>query len=126
MAIFLTKDSRILVQGMTGSEGRKHTQRMLRSGSQVVAGVTPGKGGQSVDFDGVTLPVFSAVSEAMAETAALANRGGTNTTETSAPVSFTASATLPKTGMLVSLPASTIWPPLPGVPPATIDVDLRE
>lgn len=70
MAIFLTKDSRIIVQGMTGSEGRKHTQRMLNSGSQVVAGVTPGKGGQRVDFEGATLPVFGSVGEAMAETGA--------------------------------------------------------
>ncbi|MGH3923869.1 MAG: succinate--CoA ligase subunit alpha [Pseudonocardiaceae bacterium] len=70
MAIFLTKDSRIIVQGMTGSEGRKHTQRMLNSGSEVVAGVTPGKGGQRVDFEGVTLPVFGSVGEAMAETGA--------------------------------------------------------
>ncbi|MGH3938296.1 MAG: succinate--CoA ligase subunit alpha [Pseudonocardiaceae bacterium] len=70
MAIFLTKDSRIIVQGMTGSEGRKHTQRMLTAGSQVVGGVTPGKAGQRVDFDGATLPVFGSVAEAMAETGA--------------------------------------------------------
>ncbi|MGQ0775451.1 MAG: succinate--CoA ligase subunit alpha [Pseudonocardiales bacterium] len=70
MAIFLTKDSRIIVQGMTGSEGRKHTQRMLTAGSQVVGGVTPGKAGQRVDFDGVMLPVFGSVAEAMAETGA--------------------------------------------------------
>ncbi|MGH3936510.1 MAG: succinate--CoA ligase subunit alpha [Pseudonocardiaceae bacterium] len=68
MAIFLTKDSRIIVQGMTGSEGRKHTQRMVNSGTQVVAGVTPGKGAQSVDFEGATLPVFDSVGEAVAET----------------------------------------------------------
>ncbi|MGH3797588.1 MAG: succinate--CoA ligase subunit alpha [Pseudonocardiaceae bacterium] len=70
MAIFLNKDSRIIVQGMTGSEGRKHTQRMLNAGSQVVGGVTPGKGGRSVDFDAATLPVFDSVGEAMAETGA--------------------------------------------------------
>ena len=70
MAIFLTKDSRIIVQGMTGSEGRKHTQRMLAAGSQVVGGVTPGKGGQAVDFEGVSLPVFGSVSESMAATGA--------------------------------------------------------
>ncbi|MFN2495771.1 MAG: succinate--CoA ligase subunit alpha [Pseudonocardiaceae bacterium] len=75
MAIFLTKESRIIVQGMTGSEGRKHTQRMLHSGSQVVGGVTPGKGGQSVEFEGVefegvALPVFNSVGQAMAETGA--------------------------------------------------------
>lgn len=70
MAIFLTKDSRIVVQGMTGSEGRKHTARMLAAGSQVVGGVTPGKGGQSVDFDGVSVPVFGSVTESMAATGA--------------------------------------------------------
>ena len=57
MAIFLTESSKVIVQGMTGSEGRRHTQRMLRSGTAVVGGVTPGKGGQSVDFDGATVPV---------------------------------------------------------------------
>jgi succinyl-CoA synthetase alpha subunit len=71
MAIFLNSDSKIIVQGMTGSEGRRHTTRMLASGSNVVGGVTPGKGGQSVDFDGgVSLPVFGSVGEAKAETGA--------------------------------------------------------
>jgi succinyl-CoA synthetase alpha subunit len=70
VAIFLTKDSRIIVQGMTGSEGRKHTQRMLAAGSQVVGGVTPGKGGQAVDFEGASLPVFGSVAESMAATGA--------------------------------------------------------
>jgi succinyl-CoA synthetase alpha subunit len=70
VAIFLTKDSRIIVQGMTGSEGRKHTQRMLDAGSQVVGGVTPGKAGQTVDFNGAALPVFGSVAESMAATGA--------------------------------------------------------
>jgi succinyl-CoA synthetase alpha subunit len=70
MAIWLTKDSKVIVQGMTGSEGSKHTRRMLRAGTQVVGGVTPGKGGQKVDFDGSMLPVFNSVGEAMAETGA--------------------------------------------------------
>ena len=70
MAIFLTENSKVIVQGMTGSEGRKHTQRMLRSGTQVVGGVTPGKGGQSVDFEGASLPVFSSVGEAVEQTGA--------------------------------------------------------
>jgi succinyl-CoA synthetase alpha subunit len=70
VAIFLTKDSRIIVQGMTGAEGRKHTQRMLAAGSQIVGGVTPGKGGQAVDFEGVSLPVFGSVAESMAATGA--------------------------------------------------------
>ena len=70
MAIWLTKDSRVIVQGMTGSEGSKHTRRMLRAGTNIVGGVTPGKGGQSMDFDGVTLPVFNSVGDAMAATGA--------------------------------------------------------
>ncbi|MBX6752211.1 MAG: succinate--CoA ligase subunit alpha [Micromonosporaceae bacterium] len=70
MAIWLTKDSRVIVQGMTGSEGSKHTRRMLRAGTTIVGGVTPGKGGQSVDFDGQAVPVFNTVAEAMAATGA--------------------------------------------------------
>jgi len=70
VAILLTKDSRIIVQGMTGAEGRRHTQRMLRAGSQVVGGVTPGKGGQTVDFEGASLPVFGTVADSIAATGA--------------------------------------------------------
>ena len=70
MAIFLNNASKVIVQGMTGSEGRKHTSRMMASGTAVVGGVTPGKGGQSVDFDGTAVPVFNSVGEAMAETGA--------------------------------------------------------
>ena len=70
MAIFLTETSKVIVQGMTGSEGSKHTQRMITAGTQIVGGVTPGKGGQRVDFAGATVPVFSSVAEAVAETGA--------------------------------------------------------
>ncbi len=71
MAIFLDASSRVVVQGMTGSEGRKHTQRMLASGTAIVGGVTPGKGGQSVEFDGgAAVPVFGSVGEAMTRTGA--------------------------------------------------------
>jgi succinyl-CoA synthetase alpha subunit len=70
MAIYINSDSKVIVQGMTGSEGTKHTKRMLKAGTKVVGGVTPGKGGQSVDMDGVSLPVFNTVAEAMAETGA--------------------------------------------------------
>jgi len=70
MAIFLTEQSKVIVQGMTGSEGSKHTQRMLDSGTNVVGGVTPGKGGQSVDFTGTTIPVFSSVVGAVEATGA--------------------------------------------------------
>jgi succinyl-CoA synthetase alpha subunit len=70
VAIFLTQKSKVIVQGMTGSEGSKHTQRMITAGTQIVGGVTPGKGGQTVDFAGATVPVFSSVAEAVAETGA--------------------------------------------------------
>jgi succinyl-CoA synthetase alpha subunit len=66
MAIWLDSSSKILVQGMTGSEGTKHTRRMVASGAQVVAGVTPGKAGQEVDG----IPIFNDVSSAMAQTGA--------------------------------------------------------
>jgi succinyl-CoA synthetase alpha subunit len=70
MAIWLTKDSKVIVQGMTGSEGSKHTRRMLAAGTNVVGGVNPRKAGTTVDFDGTELPVFASVSEAMKETGA--------------------------------------------------------
>jgi|SRR5664279_3103166 succinyl-CoA synthetase alpha subunit len=66
MAIWLNQHSRILVQGITGSEGTKHTRRMVAAGSDIVAGVTPGKGGKEVDG----IPVFSSVPEAVNETGA--------------------------------------------------------
>jgi succinyl-CoA synthetase alpha subunit len=75
MAIWLTKNSVVIVQGMTGSEGRKHTQRMLTSGTQVVGGVNPKKAGETVTFQdsaggSVDLPVFGSVGEAVKETGA--------------------------------------------------------
>ncbi|MFC5647198.1 succinate--CoA ligase subunit alpha [Kitasatospora cinereorecta] len=70
MAIFLTKDSKVIVQGMTGSEGMKHTRRMLASGTQIVGGVNPRKAGTTVDVDGTNVPVFGSVAEAMKETGA--------------------------------------------------------
>ncbi|GGM22108.1 succinate--CoA ligase subunit alpha [Micromonospora yangpuensis] len=70
MAIWLTKDSKVIVQGMTGSEGSKHTRRMLAAGTTVVGGVNPRKAGTTVDFDGTELPVFASVTDAMKETGA--------------------------------------------------------
>jgi len=69
MAILVDDGTRLLVQGITGREGAFHTGRMLESGTQVVAGVTPGKGGQ--EFEGV--PVFDTVEEAARETGANAS-----------------------------------------------------
>ena len=71
MAIFLTENSKVIVQGMTGSEGMKHTQRMLDSGTTIVGGVNPKKAGTTVDFEGGTsVPVFGSVADAMEETGA--------------------------------------------------------
>lgn len=70
MAIWLTKDSRVIVQGMTGSEGSKHTRRMLAAGTQIVGGVNPRKAGTEVAFGDVSLPVFATVADAMRVTGA--------------------------------------------------------
>jgi len=70
MAIFLDENSKIIVQGMTGSEGMKHTRRMLASGSKIVGGVNPRKAGEKVEVEGVQIPVFGTVAEAIKETGA--------------------------------------------------------
>lgn len=72
MAIFLNESSKVLVQGITGSEGAKHTRRMRAAGTTIVAGVTPGKGGQTFDpgDGGAGVPVFNGVAEAARETGA--------------------------------------------------------
>ena len=70
MAIWLTENSKIIVQGITGSEGTKHTRRMVASGASVVGGVNPRKAGTTVDVEGILVPVFATVSEAMKETGA--------------------------------------------------------
>lgn len=70
MSIFLDKYSKIIVQGMTGSEGMKHTKRMLAGGSNIVGGVNPRKAGETVDVDGTSLPVFGSVADAIADTGA--------------------------------------------------------
>ncbi|WP_328878082.1 succinate--CoA ligase subunit alpha [Streptomyces sp. NBC_00299] len=70
MAIYLTKESKVLVQGMTGGEGMKHTRRMLAAGTNVVGGVNPRKAGRSVDFDDRAVPVFGSVADGMRATGA--------------------------------------------------------
>lgn len=81
MAIYLTKESKVLVQGMTGGEGMKHTRRMLAAGTNVVGGVNPRKAGRTVDFDvpqcleGLggapsAVPVFGSVAEGIEVTGA--------------------------------------------------------
>ncbi|WP_369181158.1 succinate--CoA ligase subunit alpha [Streptomyces mutabilis] len=70
MAICLTKESRVLVQGMTGAEGMRHTRRMLAAGTDVVGGVNPRKAGRTVTFDERAVPVFGSVHEGMEHTGA--------------------------------------------------------
>src|SRR3984885_5176869 len=70
MAIFLNADSKIIVQGITGSEGRKHGARMIAAGTKVVGGTNPKKAGQTVELAGQQVPVFGTVAEAMSATGA--------------------------------------------------------
>ena len=70
MAIFLTADSKILIQGITGGEGRKHGARMLAAGAKVVGGTNPKKAGTTVELNGVEVPVFATVKETMEATGA--------------------------------------------------------
>ncbi|MFC4223910.1 succinate--CoA ligase subunit alpha [Lysinibacter cavernae] len=71
MSIFLNKDSKVIVQGITGGEGTKHTALMLKAGTNVVGGVNARKAGTTVTHDGgVELPVFGSVAEAIKETGA--------------------------------------------------------
>jgi succinyl-CoA synthetase alpha subunit len=81
MAILVDTDTKLVVQGLTGSEGSFHGTRNKRYGTQVVAGVTPGKGGQEVEG----IPVFDTVADAVAET-------GANTTMVFVPARFAADA----------------------------------
>ena len=81
VAIIVDKDTKLVVQGLTGSEGSFHGLRNKRYGTQVVAGVTPGKGGQDVEG----IPVFDTVADAVAET-------GANTTMVFVPARFAADA----------------------------------
>ena len=81
MAIWLTKETKLVVQGITGKEGKFHALGCRDYGTQVVAGVTPGKGGDSVEG----IPVFDSVEQARAET-------GANATLVFVPPPFAADA----------------------------------
>ena len=73
MSILVTPHTRLLVQGITGSFGARHAQLSLEYGTQVVAGVTPGKGGQTFQADGYSVPVFDTVAAAVRATGATAS-----------------------------------------------------
>lgn len=101
MTVFLNKDARVVVQGMTGSEGRKHTQLMLSAGTRIVGGTNPHKAGQSVTFDltptgpgagdvspgTVDIPVFGTVAEAR-------DKAGANVSVVFVPPAFVKDAVL--------------------------------
>jgi len=70
VAIFLNAESRVMIQGITGSEGSKHGARMLAAGTTVVGGTNPRKAGQTVDLDAAAVPVFGTVADTMAATGA--------------------------------------------------------
>ena len=83
MSIILDEDARVLVQGITGNEGRFHTAAMRRYGTRIVAGVTPGKGGQEIEG----IPVYSTVAEAV-------SRHGVNTSIMFVPPAYARGAVL--------------------------------
>src|SRR5437660_106643 len=70
MAIFLTGQSRVMIQGITGSEGRKHGARMIAAGTRIVGGTNHRKAGMTGDLNGTGVPVFGTVAETMAATGA--------------------------------------------------------
>lgn len=92
MSILVDKSTRVIVQGITGGEGSFHTRQMIEYGTQVVGGVTPGKGGQS--FEGV--PVFNTVSDSVRET-------GANASAIFVPPSFAADAIMEAADACIAL-----------------------
>jgi succinyl-CoA synthetase alpha subunit len=88
MSIFIDESTRVVVQGITGRDGSFHTRQMMEYGTQVVAGVTPGKGGQTFDGPGnKKVPIFNAMDEAVAQT-------GADTSVVYVPPAFAASAVM--------------------------------
>lgn len=92
MSIFVDNNTRLLVQGITGKEGKFHTQQCVAYGTNVVAGVTPGKGGQKID----DIPVFNTVKEAV-------NQTGANCSMVFVPPAFAADAIMEATDAEVEL-----------------------
>jgi succinyl-CoA synthetase alpha subunit len=97
MSIFIDSNTRLAVQGITGRDGSFHTTQMMEYGTQVVAGVTPGKGGQTFEGpNGTSVPIFNSMDEAVAKT-------GANTSVIYVPPAFAADAILEAADSGVSL-----------------------
>ena len=73
MSILVTPNTKVLVQGITGSFGAKHAQLSIDYGTHIVAGVTPGKGGQFFEHGGKKVPIFDTVADAVKQTGATAS-----------------------------------------------------
>ena len=96
MAIFVDENTRLVVQGITGRDGSFHTRQMMEYGTRVVAGVTPGKGGQSFEGpDGKKVPIFNTVEDAV-------NEAGANTSAIYVPPAFASGAVLEAAGAGIS------------------------
>ncbi len=96
MAIFVDENTRLVVQGITGRDGSFHTRQMMEYGTQVVAGVTPGKGGQFFEGpDGKKVPIFNTVEDAV-------NEAGANTSAIYVPPAFASGAVLEAAGAGIS------------------------
>ena len=97
MAIFIDNDTRLVVQGITGRDGSFHTSQMMEYGTRVVAGVTPGKGGQTFEGpDGQKVPIFNSMDEAVATS-------GANASVVYVPPAFAAGAVMEAADSGVSL-----------------------
>ncbi len=97
MAILVDENTKLVVQGITGRDGSFHTLQMMEYGTAVVAGVTPGKGGQTFEGpEGASVPIFNSMDEAVSET-------GANTSAVYVPPAFAASAIEEATDAGVSL-----------------------
>ena len=110
MAIFLTGDSRVMIQGITGSEGTKHGRRMLAAGTTVVGGTNPRKAGQTVDLGGSAVPVFGTVAETMAATGADVSVVFVPPAGTKAAVTEAVDAGIPLVIVITESVASRLWP----------------
>ncbi len=92
MAIFVNENTRLVVQGITGRDGSFHTRQMMEYGTQVVAGVTPGKGGQTFEGPGgKTIPIFNTVEDAV-------KKAGANASVIYVPPAFASGAVLEAAG----------------------------